>query len=273
MTVYVAAYDLERDPEESIPAAQAVTAVHRRHQVPATFFIVARLLEQEPDEYRRILDDDLFDLQCHSYSHRRLRTTDEGERISDEELDTEIGRAIEIVAETFGREVTGFTTPGGFTDGLKGEALVLSKLHEAGIRFVRSDARGPQQTIPAPMTQPYTYAEDGFPDLWELPAQGWHDNVLKGYSRALPYWPPILPWGLPARAPTTPEEEFEVWRPMLDYAACEKLTMVMPTLHPWSIHRFHPEARTLDLIFAHLKSIEMPVVTCRQLHEQLAASR
>ena len=49
MTAYVAAYDLEREPEDSIPAAEAVTAVHRKHNVPATFFIVARLLEQEPD--------------------------------------------------------------------------------------------------------------------------------------------------------------------------------------------------------------------------------
>ena len=174
------------------------------------------------------------------------------------------------MAETFSREVTGFTTPGGFTDGLKGQMIVLGKLHEAGIRFVRSDARGPEETIPAPLTQPYTYAEDGFPDLWELPAQGWHDNVLKGYSRALPYWPPILPWGLPAHAPQTPAEEFEVWRPMLDYAAAENLVMVMPTMHPWSIHRFDAEARTLDLIFDYLGSVEMSVVTCRQLYDQLS---
>ncbi|MBC7289155.1 MAG: hypothetical protein H5T86_14185, partial [Armatimonadetes bacterium] len=53
MTVYVAAYDVEAEPERSIPAAEAVAAIHRKHDLPATFFIVARLLEIAGNEYRR----------------------------------------------------------------------------------------------------------------------------------------------------------------------------------------------------------------------------
>ena len=71
--LYVAAYDVEADPEVSVPATRAVAAVHRRHRAPATFFIVTRLLETAKEEFRAILDDELFDIQSHTHTHARLK--------------------------------------------------------------------------------------------------------------------------------------------------------------------------------------------------------
>ncbi len=274
MTVYVAAYDLEAEPRRSIPAAEAVAAIHRKHELPATFFVVARLLELAGDEYRRILDDELFDIQCHSYSHRRLKTTAEGVADQSEAvLSTEIDRAVEIIADVFGVRPIGFTTPGGFTDGLRGERAVLQRLRDAGIRYVRSDARGPNETIPAPPKQPYTYADDGFPELWELPPHDWHDNVLTWQTREnIPAaWPPVLPWGLAPRPPRTSQEWFDVYRRGVDWMAARDMVHYMPTFHPWSIWGFD-RGRGLDMLLGYVKGIGMEVVTCTELYQRLSAA-
>ncbi len=262
-SLYVAAYDLEADPEMSLPAARALAAVHRRLQAPATFFIVTRLLEAAGAEYRAILDDDLFDLQSHTHTHFHLK-----DRPITEDLRREIELPKRLIRETFGREAIGLTTPGGHTDGLRGQGELLALLHENGFRFIRSDGRGPAETVPAPLTQPYWYAEEGFADLLEIPLQYWHDNVLKGYTAVATAWPPVVPWGLPEAPPETPEEEFAVWRLGAEYVVDQGLRIYMPTLHPWSIYRMDPEARTIELLLDHVRGVGMEIVSCREVYER-----
>lgn len=275
MTVFVSAYDLEAEPKRSLAAAAAVAAVHRKHDVPATFFVVAQLLEQAGPEYRRILDDPLFDIECHSYSHPLLKPVQGHPADQSEELlDREITLACDLIAETFGRRPIGFTTPGGFTDGLRGERIVLRKLWDEGIRFVRSDARGPNETIPAPLTQPYTYEADGFPELWELPPHDWHDNVLTTQTNAgIPAaWPPVLPWGLPPRPPRDSVEWFEVYRKGVDWAAAHDLVHYMPTCHPWSLWGFD-RCRGLDRLIGYVKGSGLEIVPCLELYRRLSGRR
>ncbi len=266
--LYVAAYDLEADPEVSLPAARALAVVHRRQNAPATFFIVTRLLEAAGAEYRAILDDPLFDLQSHTHTHFHLK---------DQPITDDLRREIELprrlIRETFGREVIGLTAPGGHTDGLRGQRALLELLHDNGFRFLRSDGRGPGETVPAPLTQPYWYAEDGFPDLLEVPLQCWHDNVLKGYTGVPAAWPPVLPWGLPEAPPETPEEEFAVWRRGVDHAVQQGLRITMPTMHPWSICRMDPEARTIELLLDYVRSLGMEIVSCREVYERALDGR
>ena len=72
MTRYIAAYDTENI-EHGVAAVGRLVALHKRHEIPATFFIVGRLLEKDGPEYRRLLDDPLFDVQSHSWSHQILK--------------------------------------------------------------------------------------------------------------------------------------------------------------------------------------------------------
>ena len=265
-SMYVAAYDVEADPEVSVPAVRAVAAVHRRHGAPATFFIVTRLLEAAGDDLKAILDDGLFDIQSHTHTHARLKKLAAAPDAA--ALQREIERPRRLIEEVFGREATGLTTPGGYTDGLQGETKLLAVLHEHGIRFVRSDARGPQQTVPAPLTQPYWYAADGFADILELPPQLWHDNILKGYTQGSVRWPPVVPWGVPAAPPESPEEEFAVWRLGADYVLQNGLRLYMPTMHAWSMYRMSREARTVDLLLKYVRDCGMEIVSCREVYRR-----
>ena len=58
--------------EECLSGIRAVADVHLERNQPATFFIVAKLLEHAAPQMREILDHPLFDLQCHTFTHENL---------------------------------------------------------------------------------------------------------------------------------------------------------------------------------------------------------
>src|SRR5712692_2416352 len=70
-TSYIAAYDTETP--RCLEACRKIVEVHKRFKFPATFFIVGRTLESAPDAYRHLLDDPLFEIASHTYSHKMLR--------------------------------------------------------------------------------------------------------------------------------------------------------------------------------------------------------
>lgn len=275
MTRYAPIYDVEwlDDVEFSLAALEAVVKVHRRRSAPATFCIVGRLLELAPDRYGALLSDDLFEVQNHSYTHMNVKQVAGGPPVDLAKVEDEIARTNALVADVFGVRPIGFRTPGGFTNGLRGQTKVLEIAARNGIRWISSDARGPAETVPAGFTQPYTYAGDGFPDLVELPAHTWHENVLKGYSPVPAFWPPILPYGLPRFPPRTPEEEFQIHRLGMEHALAEELIHFSPAMHPWSIYRFNSEARTVDLVLEHAGRIGMPIARASDIYREVIAAQ
>ena len=70
MPRYVAAYDTESP--DCLDACRKIVEVHRRHDMPATFFITGQALTADADEYRRLLDDPLFEVATHTWSHGML---------------------------------------------------------------------------------------------------------------------------------------------------------------------------------------------------------
>ncbi len=92
-----------------------------------------------------------------------------------EEAEQSLRRGGELIEEWFGYRPEGLCAPGGSRTGLRGQPQVLRGLRDSGIRFVKSDNLGFLETPMLPSRiAPYTYAEDGYPELWELPGVGWH---------------------------------------------------------------------------------------------------
>ncbi|UCH35572.1 MAG: polysaccharide deacetylase family protein [Armatimonadota bacterium] len=276
MTPYLPVYDVEylQDVEYSLRALASVVKVHRRMAIPATLCICGQLLDRAGPRYAELLRDDLFDIHSHTYTHMRLKRSNDCEPPVDlARARDELERTAALLEKHLGVTNPGLRTPGGFYRGLRGATDLLALLDELGVPFVSSDARGPMETIPSPLTEPYWYDEDGFPGLLELPAQDWHENVLKGHSPVPCTWPPILPWGYPSQAPKTPEEEFEVYRKSLHGVVEMDLTYYSPPMHPWSVYRFNPEARTVELILEEVGRLGMPVTTFSAVQRELRARR
>ncbi|PJB62216.1 MAG: hypothetical protein CO095_19025, partial [Armatimonadetes bacterium CG_4_9_14_3_um_filter_58_7] len=181
-TVFCIGYDTEcvADLSVSLKAVEVVAAVHRKHGAPATFFFVGQLLEAQGERYAAALgEDNLFDIQSHTYSHYGLKgNAPEHVARAAEELQ----KTADLIDEHFGKRPIGVCGPGGYENGLQDCPNMLRVLWDSGARYISTDGRGPGGTIPSPLTQPYWYAEQGFPTLLELPAQDFHENVLKGYQ-------------------------------------------------------------------------------------------
>jgi len=273
MTHYIAAYDVEN--AGCLAGVRRIVEVHRQFGMPATFFLVGRILEADADEYRRLLDDPLFEVASHTWSHGMLRDNPFcGKAMTPAGIGDQIRRGVSAVEDVFARPCGGLRSPCGFVDGLKGAPDVLAVCADAGLQYVSTQAWDTDFSLPAPLNQPFRYEDDGYPDLWELPCHGWHENLLKDHNRwgprRLTLWPPRMPEATPSAFLETPEQEAEVHAVFLDKAAREGVTFVSLVWHPWSLHAFDPEMRMLELTFQRVCELGLAPTTYAGLRDLVA---
>ena len=267
MTRFIAAYDTELA-GDCLAACGGIRDVHAKFDFPATFFIVGQRLEEEGSEYRSLLGDvPAFEMASHTYSHQMLRDHPFcGPAPSPMERLQELQLGKDWVEQTFSRPCPGLRPGCGFADGLRGDKWLLEAVIDTGFRYVSSILWGPETTLPALLEGPSTYADDGFPALWELPGHGWHENLLKAYNFAervqrILAWPLSYPEAIPPRPITTPEEEFAIHRFFVDKAIELDLPYVSLIWHPWSLARFDPEMKMLELLFGYVQDRGLQATT------------
>jgi len=274
-TRYIAAYDTESP--DCLAACRKIVKVHRRFEMPATFFILGRTLDANPAEYRELLDDPLFEIATHTYSHQMLRDNEFcGSAVSLEEKRKEIFKGKESIERVFEWPCIGLRPGCGFDNALKGETTVLEFLHQAGIQYVSSLLWGPDYSLPALLQEPFNYQDEGFPEIWELPGHGWHENLLKNHNkwgpRRLTLWPSLFPEAIPDGFCKTPKDEFKVNRIFLDKAPESGKSFVSLIWHPWSLNKFDPDMKMLELTFAYALRMGLMPCTYAQLYESVSAS-
>jgi hypothetical protein len=258
MTRYIAAYDTEKA-GDCLATCKKLRAVHEQFDFPGTFFIVGKRLEEEGTEYRAVLGDvPSFEIASHTYSHIILRdhpfcgnTPDNATR----QRELVLGK--ERIEQTFQRPCPGLRPGCGFFNALRGDPWLVETVASAGFGYVSSLLWGPESTVPALLEKPFTYADEGHPDLWELPGHGWHENLLKAHNltvnvRRIVAWPSPFPEAVPLRPIHTPEEEFAINKLFIDRAIELDLPYVSLIWHPWSLGRFDPEMTMLKLTFAYV---------------------
>jgi len=134
-----------------LEAARRIVEVHRRYQMPATFFIVGKALESDPAGYRELLDDPLFEIASHTYSHKMLRDHPVcGPAASPAEIREEIYRSKEVIEQLFGRACRGMRTGCGFTEGLRDSPELVETVADAGYEYISSKLWGPEYSLPCP---------------------------------------------------------------------------------------------------------------------------
>jgi hypothetical protein len=268
-TRYIAAYDTESP--DCLEACRTIVEIHKRFEMPATFFILGKTLDANPAEYRRLLDHPLFEIATHTYTHQMLRNNDFcGPAVSLEERRKEIFAGKEAVERVFERPCIGLRPGCGFDNALKDQPETLGLLREAGIQYVSSLLWGPDYSLPALLREPFNYTQEGFPDIWELPGHGWHENLLKDHNRwgprRLTLWPSPFPQAIPSGFCKTPQDEFEVNKVFLNRALETNKSFVSLIWHPWSLRKFDPDMKMLELTFSHVRRMGLEPCTYAQLH-------
>jgi hypothetical protein len=186
----------------------------------------------------------------------------------------EIFKGKEAVERIFERPCIGLRPGCGFDNAFAGEPKVLELIKEAGYLYVSSLLWGPDYSLPALLREPFNYKADGFPEVWELPGHGWHENLLKDHNkwgpRRLTLWPPPFPEAIPNAFCKTPQDEFEVNKVFLDKAVEAAKPFISLIWHPWSLAKFDPDMKMLELTFTHVRRMEMTPSTYAQLHKHAA---
>lgn len=272
-TRYIAAYDTES--QACLQACRKIVEVHKRLEMPATFFVVGRMLEVNAAEYKALLADPLFEVASHTWSHKLLRDNAMcGRAVSADEKREEVFKAKELIERVFERPCVGLRPAVGFDNALKGATDVLGLAQAAGYKYVSSLLWGPDCSMPALIEEPFHYGADGFPGLWELPGHGWHENLLKNHNRwgakRLTLWPSPMPEAIPTQFVKTPEDEFQINRVFLEKAKELGKPHVSLIWHPWSLQTFDPEMKMLELTFTHARRIGLIPSTYRDLCAQMA---
>ncbi len=276
MTRYIAAYDTEKA-GDCLAACKKIRAVHEAFAFPGTFFITGKRLEEEGAEFRAVLGDvPSFELASHTYSHIILRDHPFCGKTSDfvtRKRELVLGK--EWVEQTFQRPCPGLRPGCGFYNGLRGDRWLIDTVAEAGFGYVSSLLWGPETTVPALLEKPFTYAEDGHAELWELPGHGWHENLLKAHNltvdvRRIIAWPSPFPEAVPLRPIASPAEEFAINKLFIDRAVELELPFVSLIWHPWSLGRFDPGMQMLKLTFDYVRQLGLEATTYEQEWRRLA---
>jgi len=183
------------DPESTRRGVALLARLHEELDAPCTFFVCGRTLLHALDAIEPLAASPLFDIQQHTYSHVvfrdvRYRAEEGGPEAvlpetPDVALRAELTFTAELIRKYLGRECRGLRTPFGYYRGLRGRPDLLGIVQDTGHRFVSSWGRNEENGNPTPWVQPFSYAEEGFPDLLEIPFQFWLDGIwfdLHGYG-------------------------------------------------------------------------------------------
>jgi len=180
-------YALALDPETCREALELLTEVHRDAGVPATLFTCGRTLLHALEPVRAAKATGLFDVQQHTFSHVPFKdivyspgpglvgTIKASPPVA---LLEELTATSRLIREHVGNDVVGLRTPFGYHRGLRDRPDLLEIVRAAGLRYITSWGRNEDNGNPTPWeVQPFTYADEGYPDILELPFQFWLDVV------------------------------------------------------------------------------------------------
>jgi peptidoglycan/xylan/chitin deacetylase (PgdA/CDA1 family) len=256
-------YDVEWRGEGEVTGRflKRATALHNELGVPATLFVVGQTLEQCIPQFQAVVEDPLFDLQQHTYSHQLLKTVyiDDGKSIRImrgvglEEIRREVRQTSRLLREHLGVECIGLTGPWCYYRGLRDRPDILQVLREEGICFARTDGRNERDWHPVSMDlQPYWYDPLGFPEMLEIPIHGWHDNTLRAE---------VLGW-------ENLNGYVESVKPYIDRAAAEDKVFSL-CQHDWSSIREDPEMRATEALIRYARAQDVKLLSCRDYYGQM----
>jgi hypothetical protein len=234
-----------------------------------TLFVVGRIVEREGDALKELITDTpgLWDVNSHGYSHIRIvrKIPWSKPQPSPRLIEHEMVRGAEVVRKILDRPCRGISPAGGVSAGFRGHPDNLNAMRAAGCTWSSAYARAVfGETNPTDLYGPFTYAEDGFPGITELPMHGWPDCTLKGaagpalgeqqvrHPQYIIKWP--SPWNTPQGFVQSPEEECEVHKHTIDVVAGAQLPFCCLIFHPWCLVRDQdPGAKVIDLLIRYAR--------------------
>ena len=143
----------------------------------------------------------------------------------------------------------------GYFNGLQGERELLGILHNESIQYISSDLTDKNDGFPSQLKddegnyrEPYFYQKDGYPNILEIPTQGYSDNILKGIAR-----------GYDGIEDYHPKKELKYYIELFEELAANNKVFA-PCFHCWTIANKDPDASVIDGLINYAKKKGIPVL-------------
>jgi peptidoglycan/xylan/chitin deacetylase (PgdA/CDA1 family) len=157
--------------------------IHREVGVPATLFIVGCKIENHLSQLEACLASGCFEIAQHTQEHFPLKTVVEESPenvylpgLSFDRIEEQLARPVELLARHLGVHCRGVTAPYCYYRGLADRPDILEIVARHKMSYVRSYGRNSKDYCPLGWeVQPFWYARQGFPNILEIPLQGWID--------------------------------------------------------------------------------------------------
>jgi peptidoglycan/xylan/chitin deacetylase (PgdA/CDA1 family) len=180
-------YALALDPDTCREALEVLTGVHADAGVPATLFVCGRTLLHALEPVQKAHASGLFDIQQHTFSHvpfKDIEYSPEPGNLAKipasppVALLEELRMTSRLLRDHVGTATVGLRPPFGYYRGLRDRPDLLEIVRKAGLRYVTSWGRNADNGNPSPWdVQPFSYEEEGYPDIFEIPFQFWLDVI------------------------------------------------------------------------------------------------
>jgi len=165
---------------------EKAVSLHDLLEIPCTAFVLAQTFLENPEVFKKLFNNPLWNCEQHTFSHVALRSVrpkyEPEKSVFGESLgiiEQDISKA-SAVFQANGIQCKGLCAPKGYFNGLKGRSDILKILASNGIDFVRSYGRNREDWQPVSFViQPFWYESDGFPNILEIPGQGWQDTIWR----------------------------------------------------------------------------------------------
>lgn len=189
-------------PEDTTPRfLERIAEVHKDVGVPATIFMLGCNIEANLGGLEKCLASGLFEIAQHTQDHYPLKTVLEetGSRVYLRGLDfnrieEQIAKPVELLKKHLGVTCKGITAPYTYYRGLGDRPDILEIVARHGLVYTRSYGRNSLDYFPLDWSvQPFFYDRQGFPEILEIPVQGWidaqwrHDNGWDKQAEYLTY--------------------------------------------------------------------------------------
>ncbi len=189
-------YDVETASDNTLGFLDGAVPMHEEMDIPCTMSLTGETIEACTAACKAAGQHPLVCSAQHTYSHVLLKTVymqpGDGKPCSHsadgsdtflieagdlETIEQELSRTQQIFLDTFGHPCRGLTAPWGAYRGLMDRPDLLRILDKVGLKWVRSYARDHRDCQPTPFdVQAFFYADQGLPDLLEIPIQGYQDD-------------------------------------------------------------------------------------------------
>jgi len=261
----------ERNVAFGLEALEVIVNHLKEFDAPATFFLVGEYVQQAPQKFASLIGNGAHEIGNHSHTHIQMKDYAwhrSGKSVED--IRSNLRACNRVLAEAFGvSEIPGLCVPGGYYKGMQDRPDLVEMFVEEGFAYISSDSRGPQETIPAPLSnQPYWY-QCGSHRLLEVPHNGWHCNVISGLMSQPTWWPPLPDAIIPSKKVETVDEQLDVYRREFEYGLEHNL-FYAPVFHPWSIYRFDPKIVVIGFLLNEARQHSVPVIRYGDVRGRIA---